>query len=182
MESFSNHFLISMPNMNDPIFSKSLIYLCQHDIDGAMGVIINKPMVKENASEIIQKTGLDIIKPMPKIYFGGPINLDVGLFLHDKSYKIKGTQSISKSVSLTSNKQIMTDLKKGLGPQEYCFTFGYSGWGKGQIEKEIENGDWLLMPSDDNFIFSISNSDKWKKAASKFGIDILDLGGLAGLT
>ena len=74
MKSFSNHFLISMPNMNDPIFSKSLIYLCQHDIDGAMGVIINKPMVKENASEIIQKTGLDIIKPMPKIYFGGPIN------------------------------------------------------------------------------------------------------------
>ena len=105
----------------------------------------------------------------------------MGLFLHDFSYDIEGTLSISKSVALTSNKQIVADLKNGNGPEEFRFSFGYAGWGKGQIEREIENGDWLLMPADDNFIFSISNSDKWKKAASQFGIDILDLGGSAGL-
>ena len=170
-----------MPHMNDPIFSKSLIYMCDHNKDGAMGLIINKPMISNNATEIIQQTGLGKINPMPEIYFGGPVNLEMGLFLHDTTYDIDGTLSISKSVSLTSNKQIVVDLKNGNGPDVFRFSFGYAGWGKGQIEREIENGDWLLMPADDNFIFSIPNSDKWKKAASKFGIDILDLGGSAGL-
>lgn len=181
MKSFSNHFIISMPHMNDPIFSKSLIYICEHDDDGAMGLIINKPMISENASDIIQQTGLTQIEPLPDIYFGGPVNLEMGLILHDTNYNIEGTLTISKSVALTSNKQIVLDLKNGGGPDEFRFSFGYAGWGKGQIEREIENGDWLLMPADDDFIFSIPNTDKWKRAASKFGIDILDLGGPAGL-
>ena len=170
-----------MPHMNDPIFSKCLIYVCEHNKDGTMGLIINKPMISENAVEIIQQTGLSQITPPPEIHFGGPLNLEMGLFLHDATYDIEGTLSISKSVSLTSNKQIVVDLKDGNGPDIFRFSFGYSGWGKGQIEREIENGDWLLMPADDNFIFSIPNSDKWKNAASQFGIDILDLGGSAGL-
>ena len=170
-----------MPHMNDPIFSKSLIYICEHDNDGAMGLIINKPMISENAADIIQQTGLAQIKPPPDIYFGGPVNLEMGLILHNANYNIEGTLTISKSVALTSNKQIVLDLKNGDGPDEFRFSFGYAGWGKGQIEREIENGDWLLMPADDNFIFSIPNTDKWKEAASKFGIDILDLGGSAGL-
>jgi len=181
MKSFSNHFIISMPHMNDPIFSKSLIYICEHDNGGAMGLIINKPMISENAADIIQQTGLGQIEPPPDIYFGGPVNLEMGLILHDANYNIEGTLSISKSVALTSNKQIVLDLKNGAGPNEFRFSFGYTGWGKGQIEREIENGDWLLMPADDNFIFSIPNTDKWQKAASKFGIDILDLGGPAGI-
>ena len=167
--------------MNDPIFSKSLIYMCEHNKDGSMGLIINKPLISENAAEIIQQTGLAQINPTPEIYFGGPVNLEMGLFLHDTTYDIEGTLSVSKSVALTSNKQIVADLKNGTGPEEFRFSFGYAGWGKGQIEREIENGDWLIMPADDNFIFSIPNSDKWQKAASQFGINILDLGGSAGL-
>ena len=170
-----------MPHMNDPIFSKSLIYMCQHDKNGAMGIIINKPMISGNASEIIQQTGLKHLQPTPKIYFGGPVNIEMGLFLHDSTYDIEGTLSISKSISLTSNKQIVTDLKNGDGPEDYRFSFGYTGWGKDQVEKEIENGDWLLMPSDDDFIFSMPNSEKWQMAASHFGIDISDLGGSAGI-
>lgn len=115
------------------------------------------------------------------ILFGGPVNLEMGLILHDANYIIDGTLTISKSVALTSNKQIVLDLKNGDGPDEFRFSFGYTGWGKGHIEREIENGDWLLMPADDEFIFSIPNTDKWQKAALKFGIDILDLGGSAGL-
>ena len=155
--------------------------MCQHDENGAMGIIINNPMHAENIDEIIQQTELGQINPTPEVYFGGPVNLEMGLFLHDNSYEIEGTLSVSKSIALTSNKQIVADLKNGNGPDEFRFSFGYAGWGKGQVEREIENGDWLLMPSDDNFIFTIPNSDKWQKAASKLGIDILDLGGSAGL-
>mgnify|MGYP002039440104 FL=1 len=170
-----------MPHMNDPIFEKSLIYMCEHNNEGSMGLIINKPMISENAAEIIKQTGLDHLNPLPDVYFGGPVNLEVGLFLHGEEYNTEGTIKVSKSVSLTTNKQIVADLKIGKGPQDYCFSFGYAGWIEGQLEREIENGDWLLMPANDNFIFSTPNSDKWKKAASQFGIDVLDLGGAAGL-
>ena len=78
--------------------------MCEHNKDGSMGLIINKPLISENAAEIIQQTGLAQINPTPEIYFGGPVNLEMGLFLHDTSYDIEGTLSISKSVSLTSNK------------------------------------------------------------------------------
>ena len=85
------------------------------------------------------------------------------------------------ATQLNVNKQIVIDLKNGNGPGEYQFAFGYAGWENGQVEREIENGDWLIMPSNDEFIFSIPNSDKWQKATAQLGIDILDLGGSAGL-
>ena len=105
----------------------------------------------------------------------------MGLILHDSTYNVEGTLPISNSLSLTSNNQIINDLKIGNGPKEFRFSFGYAGWEEGQLEREIENGDWLLMPADNSFIFSIPNEDKWKTAALKFGIDILELGGSAGL-
>jgi putative transcriptional regulator len=181
MKSLSNHFIISMPHMNDPIFSKSLIFICEHNKDGAMGIIINKPMISENTEDIINQTGLSQINPSPEIYFGGPVKLDMGIILHDSSYTTDGTLPISKTIALTSNNKIIDDLKNGSGPSVFRFSFGYSGWEEEQLEREIENGDWLLMPADDNFIFSVPNADKWEKAALKFGIDILDLGGSAGI-
>ena len=181
MKSFSNHFLISMPHMNDPIFCKSLIYMCENNTEGSLGLIINKPMVSQNAADILQKTGLERIQPLPEVYFGGPVNLEMGLILHDTGYEIDGTLTISKEISLTSNKQIVNDLKTGLGPNKFRFSMGYAGWGAGQLEKEIENGDWLLMPADIEFIFSISDTDKWQAAATRFGIDISDLGGSVGI-
>ncbi len=181
MNSFSNHFLISMPHLNDTVFSKSLIYLCQHDSKGAMGIIINKPMLTNDATEIISKIGLKHITSDIEIYFGGPVNIEMGLFLHDQSYNIEGTITISQSISLTTNKQIVTDINNGKGPNDYRFSLGYAGWSQGQIEKEIEDGDWLLIPPDDKFIFSISNTDKWHMAATQFGIKISDMGGSAGI-
>ncbi len=181
MESFSNHFLISMPHMNDPIFTKSLIYMCENTSEGSLGLIINKPMVSQNAVDILQKTGLEGIQPAPEVYFGGPVNIEMGLILHDAGYEIEGTLSVSNAIALTSNKQILNDLKKGGGPEQFRFSMGYAGWGKGQLEREIENGDWLPMPADRDFIFSVPDTKKWKTAATQFGIDISDLGGSAGI-
>jgi len=181
MKSFSNHFLISMPHMNDPVFAKTLIYMCEHNSEGSMGVIINKPMVFNNATDVLKQTGLRNIKPTPKIYFGGPINVDTGFILHDSNYKTEGTLLISESLALSSNKQIVADLKEGIGPIIFRLSFGYAGWIGGQIEREITNGDWLVMPANDDFIFSIPDQDKWNQAADQFGIDITNLGGAAGL-
>jgi len=184
MGSLKNQILISMPHMIDPYFLKSVIFICEHNKEGAMGIIINKRFQKLELDKSFKNLSIGnevITSLIDEIYFGGPVNLEMGLFLHDTTYDIEGTLSVSKSVSLTSNKQIVVDLKNGTGPDIFRFSFGYAGWGKGQIEREIENGDWLIMPADDNFIFSIPNSDKWQKAASHLGIDIRDMGGSAGL-
>ena len=181
MESFSNHFLISMPHMNDPIFTKSLIYMCENNPAGSLGLIINKPMVSQNATDILQQTGLEVIQPAPEVYFGGPVNVEMGLILHDAAYEIEGTLAVSNAIALTSNKQIISDLKAGGGPEQFRFSMGYAGWEQGQLEREIENGDWLPMPADGDFIFSIPDSEKWQAAATRFGIDISALGGSAGI-
>jgi len=180
MESFSNHFLISMPHMKDPIFNKSLIYMCENNSEGSLGIIINKPMQPENASEILQKTGLEKITPSLEIYFGGPVNVEMGLILHDASYEIEGTLLVSENLALTSNKRIVSDLQKGSGPTQFRFSLGYAGWDEGQLEKEIENGDWLLLPADEEIVFSIPDAQKWQKAVDKFGFDINNLGGSTG--
>ena len=170
-----------MPHMNDPIFSKSLIYICEHDKDGSMGLIINKPMISENAADIIQQTGLAQINPLPDIYFGGPVNLEMGLILHNASYTIEGTLSISKSVALTSNKKIVADLKNGDGPSEFRFSFGYACWGKGQLEREIENGDWLLQASNIKLLFDIPSEEIWEHATKSLGININDISNIGGM-
>ena len=181
MKNFSNHFLISMPHISDPIFSKSLIYLCENNSNGSLGLIINKPMVSENAVDILQKTGLEQIEPLPEVYFGGPVNIQMGLVLHESKYKTEGTLKVSNSIALTSNKKIVNDIKLGSGPNVYRFSMGYTGWEKGQLEKEIEAGDWLLIPAKEKYIFSTPDIDKWNVAATEYGIDVSNLGGTAGL-
>ena len=100
MTNFSNHFLVSMPHMNDPFFEKSLIYICEHDDDGAMGIIINKTLPSQNVQEILTQTGLNKVKPYPEIFIGGPIATNMGLILHDSGYESDGELKISTVTSL----------------------------------------------------------------------------------
>jgi len=166
--------------MIDVIFRQGLVYLCDHDDKGAMGLIINKPMITNKVEDILRQTQLDKAKPHPLEYFGGPVRIEQGIFLHDHSYSIDGTLSISDEISLTVNPEIIDDILYDKGPRKFQFTLGYSGWGAGQLEREIENGDWLLMPAVPGFIFNTPDNKKWKNAASHFGIDIMDFGGPTG--
>jgi len=177
MDNFSNHFLISMPHMTDPFFQKSLIYICEHDSEGAMGVIVNKTMPSQNVQDILTQTGLNQIKPHPEVYLGGPVAVDMGLILHDASYKSEGELKITSEVKLTSNNKIIEDIINDNGPEDYLFSLGYSGWGQGQLEREIEDGDWLIMPANYKQIFKMPNHSKWSTAATQFGIDINSFSG-----
>lgn len=183
MENFSNNFLLSMPHLNDSIFGESLIYICTHDSSGTMGIIINKPMPPKNIDNILKETGLEQLKPTLNIYFGGPVDIEIGMFLHNYHYKTKGTISISKSISLSSNINIIKDIKNGKGPEKFKFALGYAGWGEGQLEAELENGDWLLIPSDDDLIFNIDHTRILQKVKSLIDIDINNFsGGLSGIS
>ncbi|MAJ45581.1 MAG: DUF179 domain-containing protein [Candidatus Marinimicrobia bacterium] len=180
--NFKNHFLISMPHLVDSYFTKSIIYLCEHEAHGAMGIIINKNISNEKSQIILTQTGLNIIKPKPSIYFGGPVQMNRGLILHSCDYTNNDSKVISSHISITSNEQILNDLAVGKGPNKFRFTFGFTGWSENQLEREFENGDWLLLPASNNFIFDTPDNDKWTKATNSFGIDILDITGNTGIS
>tara|TARA_Y100000817_G_C16785556_1_gene512628 strand:+ start:56 stop:607 length:552 start_codon:yes stop_codon:yes gene_type:complete len=183
MENFSNNFLISMPHLNDSVFGESLIYICDHNKFGAMGIIINKPLPLENSQNILIEIGLEQLKPNIELYFGGPVQVETGMILHDCAYQTEGTINISKTIALSSHTNIIDDIKNGNGPNKFKFALGYSGWGEGQLEGEVENGDWLLVPSNYDLIFNTPNPEILIKLKSLIDIDVNHLsGGLSGLS
>ena len=175
-----DYFIISSSHLNDQVFGHSLIYICEHDNKGAMGLIINKPFPKKNLNLILKETGLINLKPLPSIYLGGPVGMNNGFFLHTSKYFTKGTQKISNNLSITSNNSVIDDLSNGIGPKNYRFSLGYTGWDKDQLDKEIENGDWLLMPSSSKLIFNTPDDKKWDKVSSLLGVDIMNITGNTG--
>jgi len=180
--NFKNHFLISMPHLVDSFFNKSIIFICEHNDEGAMGVIINKKLSKKKKSLILNETGLDKLKPNPGIYFGGPVQMNRGLILHSCDYMNGDSQIVTKNISITSNEEIIKDLSNGKGPDKFRLTFGYAGWDNNQLEREFENGDWLLLPANIGFIFDTDDNKKWNEATGSFGIDILNITGNTGIS
>jgi len=180
MKEFTNKFLVAMPHLIDPNFAKTLVYIFEHSEEGSMGVIINKSIPRVTADDILEQTRLDQLKPLPKIYFGGPMGLNQGLFLHSPDYKIEGTFEMPGNIHLTSNPLIIDDILGGTGPTDFRCTFGYAGWGPAQLDREFENSDWLIMPADLQTIFKSPDSQKWENAARHFGISMQDITGPAG--
>ena len=121
--NFKNYFLISMPHIIDVFFSKSIIYMCKHDSEGAMGVIINKTLSSYKIKKKLNETGLDSLIPNPNIYCGGPVQMSRGLFLHSCNYQNIDSKIISNDLSITSNKKIIKDLIKGKGPNKFRLLF-----------------------------------------------------------
>ena len=181
MKKMKNQFLISMPNMSDSIFEKSIVYICEEQTDGYMGVIINKPIFNKN--DILDNLEMINMKKISDIYFGGPVKINHGLVLHSKNYKTEGTIRVSTNISLTSNDKIINDIGRGKGPEKYKFIVGYSGWSQGQLEKEIENGDWLLSSLNENYIFKNNDDKKWRNAFADLGLEIdFFTGGNSGIS
>ena len=183
MDSLRNHFLISMPHLTDTFFEKTVIYICDHDPQGSMGLVVNRPLPSARAAIVLQALGLDsaeIEGGIQDIYYGGPVQPDVGFVLHSPEYVIDGTLSIAEDISLTTSSEIMKDIKRGRGPEQFRLTMGYAGWGPEQLEREIANGDWLAIPASGEFIFGESDHGKWAEAARRFGIEISQFSGFGG--
>ena len=180
--NLKNHFLIAMPHLSDDIFGKSLIYICDHDEKGAMGIIVNKLIPSTSINEVLQETGLNQVYPKIELCLGGPVQLEHGFILHDNSYRTTGTYPISDNVLLTVNEKIIYDIISGNGPKQFRIALGYAGWEKGQLNREVENGDWLVMPAAPELIFSHDNDEKWARATERFGINMNDITGSIGLS
>tara|TARA_B100001750_G_C15199384_1_gene442804 strand:- start:3 stop:527 length:525 start_codon:yes stop_codon:yes gene_type:complete len=173
-----------MPHMQDPYFAKSIALICEHSSDGALGLIINKPFEKPELKVLFQNlpdNQDEILKIIPKVYFGGPVLIESGIIVHSSSYTSKDSMKISNEFSITSSRKILQDIADGNGPEQYKLMLGHAGWGAGQLEREIENGDWLMQSTTYNFVFNTEESKMWKMAAGSFGVETSQISGLGGL-
>jgi putative transcriptional regulator len=178
----AGQLLIAMPQMMDPRFQRTVIYMCAHSADGAMGLVINKPMESLSFPDLLQQLEIEpqgMGAPMP-IYFGGPVETGRGFVLHSADYVEDATLVIGGNVALTANIDIVRAIASGKGPNRKLLALGYAGWGPGQLDQEIQANGWLSVPSDDNIVFGADNPAKWSAALGKLGVDIEKLSGFAG--
>ena len=173
-----------MPHLTDESFNKAVIYICDHSPHGALGLVINRPMASAKVEMILKALGVDITdatKPLSNIYYGGPVQPGLGFVLHSPEYNTEETSKLSSEIALSTNIEVLTDIGQGKGPEQYRLSLGYAGWGEGQLERELANGDWLPVPADAEFVFDKPDGVKWDEAARRFGIEIADFGGPGGM-
>jgi putative transcriptional regulator len=162
-----------MPSLQDERFFKTVIYMCAHSQEGAMGIIINKKIDYDLYPDLLEQLGID--KPLNNkklfIRYGGPIESGRGFVLHSDDMVRKETLNIDKGVALTSTAEFFDDLSDGNGPKNSILALGYAGWGSGQLENEILQNSWMNVSIDSSFLFDEEVSSKWKQAYKLIGVN-----------
>lgn len=176
--------LIAMPDMGDPRFEQSVVFLCSHDDSGAMGLIVNKPTTDVTLMDLLKQLEIDCKTrksgEMP-IHFGGPVETSRGFVLHSPDYEANlHSLKVNDAFSMTATLDVLEDIAKGSGPQQALLTLGYSGWGPGQLESEIAQNGWLTADSDPDLVFGLPDGGKWSGALDRLGISPLMLSASAG--
>ncbi|HIJ91068.1 MAG: YqgE/AlgH family protein [Desulfobulbaceae bacterium] len=181
IETLQGYFLIATPQMPDPRFAGKVVYLCAHNDEGAMGLVVNEPIAGVSMAEVFASA--DIPQPpglLSAVYLGGPVEVANAFFLYSSEYRAQHFLEVSKTVHLSSDPQLLYDLASGRGPKNLLVALGYSGWGPGQLEAELSVDGWLTLPADDDIIFHTPDSLRWQKAARRHGIDIALFGDVVG--
>lgn len=178
----AGQMLIAMPQMRDARFSRTVVYLCAHTKEGAMGLVINRMFNGLSFPDLLEQLN---IEPTPlcdpiKIHFGGPVEAGRGFVLHSTDYVQETTLVVNEEVGLTATIDVLKAIANGEGPNRSLLALGYAGWGAGQLDNEIRDNAWLSVPSDDELLFGTDLDHKWEKAIAKIGVDFSMLSGEAG--
>lgn len=177
-----NHFLIAMPALSDPNFSRTVTYLCEHNEDGAMGLVINRPL-EITLDEIFKHMGIGDADPVvaaAPIYLGGPVQPDRGFVLHTPIGAWESTLRVTDDIGVTTSQDVLKAMAEGKGPEHALVALGYAGWGTGQLEAEIIDNAWLSVPAESDIIFHLPSEQRWRAAAASLGIDLDRLSSDAG--
>ena len=187
-KQLANQFLIAMPGMADEIFSGTVVYLCDHTANGAMGLVVNRPTDVDLAN-VFDKVDLTLeIQPLAQkpVYFGGPVQTDRGFILHEQQAEADYSSSLKVpgGLAMTTSKDVLEAVVAGNGPERFLMTLGYAGWSGGQLEDEIARNGWLNVPASTetmaHIIFETPNEDKYEKVLALLGIDPSFLSSEAG--
>lgn len=178
----TGQLLIAMPNMRDPRFEKTVIYLCKHSAEGAMGLVVNREIESITFPELLTQLNIDAQDAPPDflVHFGGPVETGRGFVLHSSEYGQSGTIMVDPKIGLTATIEILKDMAHRSGPRQSLLALGYAGWGPGQLDGEIQQNAWLHVPADDGLVFGPDLNTKWEQAIAKIGIDPKLLSGDVG--
>jgi putative transcriptional regulator len=175
--------LIAMPSMGDPRFQRSVIYMCAHSDEGAMGIIVNKPAHDLNFRDLLSQLNIETGEGGQEIrvHFGGPVEHGRGFVLHSNDYDSnESTLKVDDAFGMTATVDILEDISRGAGPQHCLLALGYSGWGPGQLEGELQANGWLTCDATPDIVFAASDHEKWERALATLGITPSFLSGMGG--
>ncbi|MGZ8198038.1 MAG: YqgE/AlgH family protein [Burkholderiales bacterium] len=180
--NLTEHFLIAMPNMVDPHFAKSLTFICEHNEQGALGVVVNRP-IEMNLHALLEQVSIapesESFKSIP-VHFGGPVQVDRGFVLHMPRGEWQSTLAVGADVGLTTSKDILQAVARGEGPRQMLVTLGYAGWAPGQLEHELAQNAWLTVPAKAQVIFDLPAEERLPAAMALLGVDFASLSDTAG--
>ena len=178
----TGQLLVAMPQMRDPRFARSVIYMCAHSADGAMGLVVNRRVGSITFDDLLKQLNIGPNKRNDEIrvHFGGPVEQGRGFVLHSSDYAQSGTLRVNDEVALTATLDILKEMAAGGGPRRSLLALGYAGWGPGQLDAEIQANGWLSVSSDEALVFDADLDHKWERAIGKIGIDFSMLSGDAG--
>jgi putative transcriptional regulator len=166
-----NHFLLAMPGLTADYFGNSIIYLCEHNDDGAMGIIVNRPS-DLSLSDLLEQLGMDACSSLDAPTMeGGPVQTDRGFILHTDDKTFDSSLHIDGGVVLSTSRDTLESIGSGNGPASYLVALGYAGWGQGQLEQELQQNAWLSCPASLDVLFEVPCAERVAKAAATLGID-----------
>jgi len=163
----AGQLLIAMPQMNDPRFSRAVIYVCAHGPEGAMGLVVNRVLDSFNFGDLLEQLGIvaeDSEAAHIRVHFGGPVETGRGFVLHTADYRHEATLVVDGHVGLTATVDVLKDIVGGHGPKKNILALGYAGWGAGQLEQEIAENVWLTAPPSDELLFGDDTGSAWERA------------------
>lgn len=172
--SFKNQFLIAMPHLKDPDFIQSVTYICEHNEDGAMGIVINLPShltyddIFDDLNIPVSDSG---IKNLPTLN-GGPVQVNRGFIIHKTKGDWESSLETGNGIYLTVSKDILENIAQGSGPSEFIIALGYAGWDAGQLEMEFSQNSWLNAPVDEDILFKLPYEERWHATAKAIGVDL----------
>jgi len=172
-ESLRDHFLIAMPSLNDGYFGHAVTYICDHDEEGALGLVINQP-TEFSLRELLEHVELEPGEDVPEmpVFRGGPVQPEHGFVLHSAEQSWRGSQAITDSIVLTTSRDVLEAINAGKGPGRVLIALGHAGWGPGQLENELAENAWLTARADPGILFDRPSAERWRAAAELIGIDV----------
>ena len=176
----TGQLLIAMPSMSDPRFERTVVYMCAHSEEGAMGLVINKSLESLSFTDLLEQLGVEDSEADMTILSGGPVETGRGFVLHSSDYDREGSLTVSDDIRLTATIDVLKAIAVGHGPQKRLLALGYAGWAPGQLEGEIQDNGWLTAPADDGILFDGALESKWSRAIAKLGVDASMLSSFAG--
>lgn len=178
----SNHLLVALPSLQDPQFARSVALVCQHDGDGAMGVVVNRPS-EYTLGEVLQQMGIasdsDALQSQI-VLAGGPVHPERGFVLHDGDHAWDSTLEVGGGLYLTTSRDVLEAMARGDGPTQAVVALGCAGWGAGQLEQELVDDSWLMVPARREMLFDLPLEQRWQAAAGSIGVDLVNYADYSG--